>query len=164
MFSFGDKGICYYSGEGDAARIVRGYEINNPAAEKIAERARLLRDRAGTLTGHALGETIDQPAGPVSDLLADIAAVVTEPKLWSETVVTRLADLRPDAYADWAALSPEDRAAHLTTALKPYRVKTGQVWGTDNTGEGRNRRGITRDDITTAITERDRSRVPVKAT
>jgi S-DNA-T family DNA segregation ATPase FtsK/SpoIIIE len=162
MFAFGDKGICYYSGEGDAARIVRGYEINNPAAETIAERARLLRERAGTLTGHAIGQIIDQPAAPAFDLLADIAAVVTEPKLWSETVVTRLADLRPGAYGEWGGLSPEDRAAHLTAALKPYRVRTGQVWGTDDTGEGRNRRGITRDDITTAITERDRNRVPVK--
>jgi S-DNA-T family DNA segregation ATPase FtsK/SpoIIIE len=163
MFAFGDKGICYYSGEGDAARIVRGYEINNPAAEKIAERARTLRERAGTLTGHAIGQATDQPAGPVFDLLADIAAVVTEPKLWSETVVTRLADLRPDAYGTWASLSPEDRAAHLTAALRPHGIRTGQVWGTDDSGEGRNRRGITRDDITQAITQRDEKRVPVRA-
>jgi S-DNA-T family DNA segregation ATPase FtsK/SpoIIIE len=153
MFSFADKGICYFGGEGEAPRIVRGFYIDAPAAEKIALRARALRDHAGTLTGHALGH--EPGTGPSYDLLADVAAVVTEPKLWSETVVTRLAALRPAVYGPWAALEPDARAAQLTTALKPYGVRTGQVWGTTGDGKGANRRGITRDDITKAITERN---------
>jgi S-DNA-T family DNA segregation ATPase FtsK/SpoIIIE len=162
MFSFSDKGIFYFAGEGDAARIVRGYEVNGPAAEKIAARARAMREHAGTLSGYALGTDMAN-AGPAFDLLADIAAVVSEPKLWSEIVVTRLAELRPDAYGPWGGMEPEERAAQLTTALRPYGVRTGQVWGTADNGKGANRRGITRDDITSAITQRNRTGGPSAA-
>jgi DNA segregation ATPase FtsK/SpoIIIE, S-DNA-T family len=160
MFAFSDKGICYFSGEGDAPRITRSFYIDAPAAEKIAARARHLRQQAGTLSGHALGEELPEDTGPVFDLLADIAAVVTEPKLWSETVVTRLAELRPGTYAPWGDLKPEDRAAQLTAALRPYHVRTGQVWGTAADGEGANRRGITLADITKALTDRNRNGGP----
>jgi S-DNA-T family DNA segregation ATPase FtsK/SpoIIIE len=84
--------------------------------------------------------------------------VVAEPKIWSETVVARLAELRPDAYGPWAALEPEDRAAQLTTALRPYKIRTGQVWGTTSDGKGANRRGITLDDIRKTLTERNGKR------
>jgi S-DNA-T family DNA segregation ATPase FtsK/SpoIIIE len=163
MFAFSDKGICYFAGEGEAPRIVRSFYIDAPAAEKITERARAARQRAGTLSGHAAGQDGTEAAGPAHDLLADIAAVAPEPKLWSETVVTRLADLRPDAYGPWAAMDPEARAAHLTAALRPYGIRTGQVWGTTSDGKSANRRGITRDDITTAITQRNDKRGPVRA-
>jgi DNA segregation ATPase FtsK/SpoIIIE, S-DNA-T family len=160
MFAFSDKGIGYLAGEGDAPRIVRSFYIDAPAAEKIALRARGLREQAGTLSGHALGEATDTSTGPKFDLLADIAAVVSEPKLWSETVVARLAELRPDAYGPWGGMEPDARAAQLTTALRPYGVRTGQVWGTTDDGRGANRRGITRDDITNAITMRSRNGGP----
>jgi S-DNA-T family DNA segregation ATPase FtsK/SpoIIIE len=158
MFSFADKGIFYFAGEGEAPRIVRGFYLDAPAVEKIAARARTARERAGTLAGHALGETPD--TGPVFDLLADLAAVITEPKLWSEEAVTRLAALRPGAYQAWADLEPDARAAQLTAALKPYGIRTGQVWGTTDDGRGANRRGITRDDLTKAITERNQKAGP----
>jgi len=155
MFSFTDKGIFYLAGEGAAPRIVRSFYIDAPTAEKITARARGIRAAAGTLTGHAAGAADDEALnGPAYDLLADIAAVTHEPKLWSETVVARLAELRPDAYGPWAAMEPDARAAQLTAALRPYGVRTGQVWATVD-GRGANRRGITRDDITKAITERD---------
>ena len=160
MFSFADKGICYFAGEGETPRIVRGVYLDAPAAEKIALRARAVRQRAGTLSGHALGEEFTGHTGLGYDLLADIAAVVTEPKLWSETVVTRLAGVRPQVYGAWADLEPDARAAQLTGALRPYGVRTGQVWGTTEDGKGANRRGITRDDITKAITKRDGKRGP----
>jgi S-DNA-T family DNA segregation ATPase FtsK/SpoIIIE len=162
MFAFTDKGICYFSGEGDAARIVRGYQVNAPEAERLATRARAMRIAAGTLSGHALGE-VPADTAPAFDLLADIAAVVSEPKLWSETVVTRLAELRPAVYGPWGDMEPEDRAAQLTAALRPYGVRTGQVWGSTDDGKGANRRGITRDDITKALTERNRKGGPPAA-
>jgi S-DNA-T family DNA segregation ATPase FtsK/SpoIIIE len=163
MFDFADKGIFYFAGEGGPPRIVRGFEINGPAAEKIALRARGLRERAGTLTGYALGQEPEQLAGPAFDLLADIAAVVPEPKLWSESVVTRLAELRPGTYGPWAELEPDARAAQLTAALKPYGIKTGQVWGSTEDGKAANRRGITRDDITQALTDRNQNPDPAPA-
>jgi S-DNA-T family DNA segregation ATPase FtsK/SpoIIIE len=160
MFAFSDKGIFYLAGEGAAPKIVRGYELDATDAEKIITRARATRERAGTLSGHALGHEPDELTGPGYDLLADIAAVVHEPKLWSETVVARLAELRPGTYGPWAALEPDARAAQLTTALRPYGVRTGQVWATTEDGKSANRRGITRDDITNAITQRDNKRGP----
>jgi S-DNA-T family DNA segregation ATPase FtsK/SpoIIIE len=162
MFAFSDKGIAYFAGEGDAPRIVRSFYIDAPMAEKIAHRARGLRQAAGTLSGHALGE-VPEDTGPAFDLLADIAAVVSEPKLWSETVVTRLAELRPGVYGPWGDMAPDARAAQLTAALRPYGVRTGQVWGTTDDGTSANRRGITRDDITTAITHRNRNGGPPPA-
>jgi DNA segregation ATPase FtsK/SpoIIIE, S-DNA-T family len=93
-------------------------------------------------------------------LLADIAVVVPEPKLWSETVVARLAELRPGIYGAWGDMEPEDHAAQLTAALRPYGVRTGQVWGITGDGKGANRRGITRDDITKLLTERNRNAGP----
>jgi S-DNA-T family DNA segregation ATPase FtsK/SpoIIIE len=110
------------------------------------------------LTGHATGQEPD--TAPVFDLLADLAAVVSEPKMWSETAVTRLAQLRPGAYQVWADLEPDARAAQLTAALKPHGIRTGQVWGTTGDGKGANRRGITRDDLTQAITQRSQKQGP----
>jgi S-DNA-T family DNA segregation ATPase FtsK/SpoIIIE len=160
MFGFSDKGIFYLAGEGDAPKIVRSFYLDAPAAEKIGLRARSVRAAAGKLTGHAAGIEPDELTGPSYDLLADIAAVVTEPKVWSEVVVTRLAALRADAYGPWGDMEPDARAAQLTAALKPFGIRTGQVWGTTDDGKGANRRGITRDDITEALTERDQKRGP----
>ncbi len=151
-----DRGIGYLVGASDDPQIVRTYYLDKPDADKIADRARAMRVTAGTLSGHAAGETIDpQESGSGYSILEDVLAVVGthEPKVWSETVVSRLAELRPDAYGGW-------RAEQLAAALKPHGVPVGrQVWGTDPaTGLGANRKGIWREDIATAITERNRRR------
>ncbi|MGW6720322.1 cell division protein FtsK [Streptomyces sp. NPDC054995] len=154
MFSWKDKGIHYFVGEGSDARIVSSVYVDAPTAEVIGLRARRLREAAGTLTGHAAGETFeDSDASSGYDLLRDILAVVPaeEPKAWSEVVVARLADLRPDVYGGW---DPEALAA----ALKPHGVPTGQVWGKTGAGKGANRRGIERARILTVIAERDGNR------
>ncbi|MEU2713887.1 cell division protein FtsK [Streptomyces sp. NPDC007205] len=150
MFSWADKGICYFVGEGADARIVRSVFVDAVAAENIALRARAAREAAGTLAGYALGQEPEAAESAGYDLLADIIAVVPsdEPKVWSETVVARLAELRPDVYAGW---EPEQ----LAYMLKPHGVPTLQVWGKTESGKGANRRGIERARITTAIAERD---------
>lgn len=153
-FTRADRGIAYYvGGEGADARIIRSVYVDAQEAEAIAMRARRVREAAGLLTGHALGQEFTPASAPGYDLLADILAVVgpDEAKVWSETVVTRLAELRPDVYGGWA---PDN----LTSALKPYGITTGQVWGTTETGKGANRRGIVRTDILKAVTERDKKR------
>ncbi|MFF1536090.1 cell division protein FtsK [[Kitasatospora] papulosa] len=153
MFSWKDKGIHYFVGEGADARIVSSVYIDAPTAEVIGLRARRLREAAGRLTGHAAGESFEDGETSGFDLLADILAVVPaeEPKLWSEVVVARLAELRPDVYGGW---EPEQLAA----ALKPHGVSTGQVWGKTEAGKGANRRGIERSHILTTIAERDGNR------
>ncbi|MFE0729635.1 cell division protein FtsK [Streptomyces antibioticus] len=152
MFAWGDKGIHYFVGEGSDARIVSGVFVDAPGAEAIAARARKTREKAGLLSGYALGEAPETVTGPAYDLLADILAVVPadEPKVWSETVVARLAELREDVYGGW---DPEGLAA----ALKPHGVATIQV-GRRIKGKVVNRRGIDRSHITTAIAERDGKR------
>ncbi|SHK56666.1 cell division protein FtsK [Actinacidiphila paucisporea] len=146
--AWGDKGIAWFVGEGADARIVRCVEINAPTAEALALRVRALRQQAGRLTGHAVGE---QPEPEASyDLLADVAAALPsgKAKAWSEDIVARLAELRPDVYGQW---SPEQ----LANALKPYGIRTVQVWGTTEDGKGANRRGVRRADVLAAIARRD---------
>jgi len=150
MFANDDYGIGYLVGNGEPT-IVKTFFLDLPTAEKICERARAMREAAGTLATPATG-TVNQVRE--HDLLADILEVVpaTEAKVWSETVTAALAELRPEVYGGW---KPEQ----LTAALKPYGIATGQVWSTDPaTGKGANRRGINRDDITNAVTERKRNR------
>lgn len=154
-----DRGIGYLVGASDDPQIVRTYYLDKPAADRITDRARAIRVAAGLLTGHAAGQTIDADSktGQRSSILDDVLAVVgaDEPKVWSETVVGRLAELRPEVYGGW-------RPEQLAAALKPHGVPVGrQVWGTDpTTGAGANRKGIYRDDIATAVTNRDRKRPP----
>jgi S-DNA-T family DNA segregation ATPase FtsK/SpoIIIE len=152
MFSWGDKGIHYFVGEGSDARIVGSVYVDAPAAEAIGARARKAREQAGTLSGYALGEEPQPDATSAYDLLRDILAVVPadEPKVWSETIVARLAELRPEVYDGW---DPEGLAA----ALKPHGVSTIQV-GRRVNGKVVNRRGIDRSHIVTAIAERDGNR------
>ncbi|MFJ1651745.1 cell division protein FtsK [Streptomyces sp. NPDC088337] len=152
MFAWGDKGIHYFVGEGADARIVSSVYVDAPGAETIAARARKAREIAGLLSGHALGEAPEAVTGPSYDLLADILAVVpaAQAKEWSEAVVARLAELRPDVYGGW---EPDALAA----ALKPLGIATIQV-GRRVDGKVVNRRGVDRSHITAAIAERDGKR------
>jgi S-DNA-T family DNA segregation ATPase FtsK/SpoIIIE len=154
MFTKRDKGMGYLVGAGDDAQIVKTSYVDGPAAERVAARARALREAAGTLTGYAAGQPDQTPAARRDTLLEDILAVVpvAEPKVWTETVVERLATLRPDTYADLTR-------DQLTAALKPHGISTGQIWGTDPaTGKGANRRGIDRAEVAAIVAERNRRR------
>jgi hypothetical protein len=106
------------------------FYVDNPATERVVARARAARHAAGTLLGHAAGQPPTPPARRSDTLLGDVLAVIppSEPKVWSETVLERLAALRPDLYG---TLTRDQ----LTAALKPYGITTGQVWGT--TADGR---------------------------
>ncbi|MGW0032456.1 cell division protein FtsK [Streptomyces sp. NPDC003314] len=151
MFSRSDRGICWMAGEGDDPRIVASAFVDAVAAEQVVARARKAREEYGNVTGHAIGKGPDKTGG--SDILADVLDVMTEGEkaVWCERIATRLASLRPDTYAGW-------KGENVTAALKPYGIKTGQVWGTTDDGKGANRRGIDRADITAAITRRNADR------
>nr|WP_203674111.1 MULTISPECIES: cell division protein FtsK [unclassified Streptomyces] len=154
-FTAEDLGIGYLVGAGPNPQIVRSYYIDNATAETICQRAHAARAAAGTLPN---------PNAPKAEkladtLLPDILAVLPadEAKVWNETVVERLADLRPERYGAWAQMSGEEQTAHLTATLKPYGITAGQV-GRRIDGKFVNKRGIKRDDITTAIAERNQNR------
>ena len=154
-FGAKDKGIGYLVGATDDPQIVRSYYIDGPAAEKIVDRARALREGHGTITGHAAGESIvDDAARPSYSLIADVASVIRpdEAKIWSETVVDRLAELRPEVYGDWATLDGRAKGNQLASALKPYGIDTIQVYGRTDDGKTANRRGVERAAVLTAAT------------
>ena len=154
MFSRHDRGIGYLAGEAEEPQIARTFYVNIPAAEAVVSRARALREKAGTLSGHALGDKFAPKAVASITLLDDIAAVLPtgETKVWCETAALRLAELRPEVYGGWDG-------ERVTVALKPFRVKVTQTWGTDpETGKGANRRGFERAALLAALADRNRRR------
>ncbi|MFF4300497.1 cell division protein FtsK [Streptomyces sp. NPDC001601] len=152
MFSRSDRGICWMAGEGDDPRIVASAFVDAVAAEHIVARARTVREQYGNVTGHAIGKG-PETTGTGSDILADTLDVIAddEKAVWCERIAARLAAARPETYAGW-------QGENVTAALKPWGIKPGQVWGTTDDGEGANRRGIKRADITAAITRRNADR------
>lgn len=142
LLAFSDKGVGWAVGFGDAPQVVRSYNVDGPAAERIADRARQLRAQAGTLSGYAAGDA--EPAVKIS-LLADVAAVIapSEAEVWSETICARLAELRPALYD---ALEPTSLAEQLAR----YDVRTRQIWGRTADGKRANRRGVARADVLAA--------------
>ncbi|WP_309116740.1 FtsK/SpoIIIE domain-containing protein [Saccharothrix sp.] len=157
QFAFADKGIGLLKGVVDETTTVKSVYIDGPDAEAIAGRARALRVAAGRLTGYAADQDSEVDADAADTLLPDIAAVMgSADKMWSESIVDALAELRPGVYGPWAEGDGKDKATRLGAALKPYDIRTVQVWGTDQTtGNGANRRGVNRADITNAITDRN---------
>jgi S-DNA-T family DNA segregation ATPase FtsK/SpoIIIE len=152
------KGVGILKGMSDDAGIVRTYLADGRDAETILARANTLRADEGNLSGDAAGEVA---AVRTADAVLDDVAMVlgkAETKVWSETIVDRLAVLNPAAYGDWAALEGRAKADQLATALKPYGITTGQVWGKTDDGKGANRRGIDRQHIIDAITLRNKNR------
>lgn len=148
-----DAGNGYLAGATATPTVVRVAYLDTPATEKIAARARKLRETAGTLSGHALGEAAEDVAGPGYDLLADIIATVesSEERVWNERIAARLAELRPEVYGGW-------KGENVTAGVKPYGIKTRDVAGATDDGTRTTRRGIVREDVTKAIAERDEKR------
>jgi len=96
-----DAGLGWLKGEGDP-QIVRTYYLDLPATERAAARARGIRERAGVLSGYALG---DDAARPGRDVLADVlAAFGADPALHWPVLAERLAARFPDR---WAGATPE---------------------------------------------------------
>ncbi|MCX5273754.1 cell division protein FtsK [Streptomyces virginiae] len=149
------KGVGLLKGMSDDAGIVRTYLADGRDAETILTRAQALRQSEGTLSGDAAGEAPADAA--LATILDDIAAVIGkgETKIWSETIVDRLADHRPEVYGPWAEMDPKPKAEQLTAALKPYGIGTDQI-GRRIDGKTVNKRGIERAHIAKAITERDK--------
>ena len=155
-FAWEDKGIGYLLGEGADAQIVRTVAgLDGHASEKVVGYARALREAAGTLSGHAIGQQPETASAEDRDtLLEDILVVVpeTEKKVWNERVIARLAELRPEVYGTYS------KAEDLTAALRRHGIRTAQVWGSTDDGRSANRIGLTRSDITEEVTKRDRQR------
>ena len=151
-FAFEDKGIGYLAGEGTAPRIVQTAYIDGEQADRVVARARAMRVAAGTITGHAAGETFEDDTRPDYSLLADLLTVMGEDKAHSDVLCGRLAEHWPDRYAGW---TPDT----LASALKPLGVRTRRnTWAERPEGAAGNRAGVARADLLEAL-DNDGSRV-----
>jgi DNA segregation ATPase FtsK/SpoIIIE, S-DNA-T family len=95
------KGVGILRGATDVSPTVRTFLADGQDAEKILTAARAIRERAGTLSGMALGET----EAPQRDVLADVLAVIIGTGTgiqWPE-LAERLAKRFPDRWADASA-------------------------------------------------------------
>lgn len=121
MFSFDDKGVFYFGGEGMRPRIMRGQNIDGPAAKVIVARARVMREAAGRITGYALGEDGDQE---VRSFAADVLTVFgADEKLWAETIAERLRGSIPSAYADITPAAVASQLRALEVEVKSVRER-----------------------------------------
>ena len=105
-----DAGIGYLVGAGPAPQVVRTFYLDMAAAERVAVRARALREAAVTITGHA-SETGDQDA---RDVLTDVLAVCgSDSGLQWGDLAARLSSRFPARWdgATADAISAECRAA-----------------------------------------------------
>ena len=128
MFSFDDKGVFYFSGEGKAPQIVYGYGFDLPASKAIVARARVMREHAGRITGYALGQ--DHDGTPARRLVDDVLTVFGDAKaLWCSTIAERLAGSFPEAYAD---ITQEAVASQL----RALEVNVRGVRETGRSGDG----------------------------
>ncbi|TDD75800.1 cell division protein FtsK [Actinomadura rubrisoli] len=96
------KGVGILRGASDDTPTVRSHLADAEDAEKILLAARDLRERAGTLSGHAAG---DRTARQVRDVLADAYAMFLPGESflpWQE-LAARLADQLPASYGDLTA-------------------------------------------------------------
>ena len=123
MFAFEDKGVFYFGGEGLRPRIMRGQNIDGPAAKVITARARIMREAAGRVTGYALGQDGDME---VRSLAADVLAIFGgDDKLWCETIADRLRGSIPSAYADITQEAVASQLRALAVTVKNVR-ETGK--------------------------------------
>jgi S-DNA-T family DNA segregation ATPase FtsK/SpoIIIE len=110
-----DAGLGWLKAEADPL-ICRTYYIDLPAAEKIAERARVARGQAGTLTGYALG---DDDQAEARSFAADVLSVFGDAaRLHTASIAARLAAALPSVYAD---ITPAAAASQLRALGVPVK-------------------------------------------
>jgi S-DNA-T family DNA segregation ATPase FtsK/SpoIIIE len=131
-----DAGLGYQVGAAAQALVVRTYYLDMAASEKIAVRARALREAAGTLSGVALGE--DDSAAQ-RDVLADVLeAFGGGSGLHWQPLADRLAQRFPER---WAGASGDAVRSELAARGVPSVVVVM---------DGQRARGCRRTDVESA--------------
>lgn len=146
MFSTADKGIGYLRADGAESRIVRTVAgMDAVASEKVALRARALREAAGRLTGQAVDDVLEAEAEQVV-LLDDCREVMDAEQSTRMTlgeIRDRLALLRPGIY------SHLDNDA-LGGMLRQAGVVPSTVWSPTAKSTGK---GVKREQLDVSTTE-----------
>lgn len=126
------------------AQIVRAAFITQDEAVEVGQRALALRIAAGTLTGEAAGQIVEDVDD--SDLVDHLRAVWPdgEDTMHSHRLVEALAAYRPDLYGAWVDGDQAARSTMLATALKPHGVQTRQI---NKRGDGGGGKGLRFEDF-----------------
>ncbi|WP_250283866.1 cell division protein FtsK [Frankia sp. CiP1_Cm_nod2] len=136
------KGVGILRGASDANPTVRTFLADAQDAEKILSVGRALRERLGTLSGHAAGQsTVRAPR----NVLADVAALLAPGESgvhWAD-LAARLANRFPEHYADVTADA-------ISAQLRDLGVPSANV-----RAGGMVRRGARATDITAALRRAD---------
>ena len=139
-----DAGTAWVVRSALNAKIARAAFIKQAEAVEIGQRAHALRLAAGTLTGEATGEVIEDVDD--SDVIDHLRAVwpAGEDTMHSAKLVEALAAYRPDAYGEWMKADQAGRSTMLAAALKPYGVQTRQI---NKRGAGGGGKGVRWEDL-----------------
>ncbi|GAA4051148.1 hypothetical protein [Nonomuraea soli] len=136
------KGVGILRGASDETPTVRFHLADSEDAERILQAARKLRERAGTLSGHAAGQ---QAVREIRDVLADALTVFegSESGLPWTVLAARLVERIPEHYGD---LTAEAISAQLRALAVP---------SVDIKRDGKALKGAKRDAVQLAITRRE---------
>lgn len=139
-----DAGTAWVIRSALNAKIVRAAFIKQDEAVEIAQRALALRVAAGTLTGQAAGQAIEDIDD--SDLIDHLRAVwpAGEETMHSHRLVEALAAYRPELYSEWMKADQAGRSTMLAAALKPYGIQTRQI---NKRGAGGGGKGLRWEDL-----------------
>lgn len=119
------KGVGILRGVSDVSPTVRCHYAGDPDAERILLAARGLRERAGTLSGMALGEEFSAPA---RDVLGDVLAVFGgDGGLHWEMLATRLARRFPGRWQDATRDSVSAECRELGVPSVDVRYPPGRL-------------------------------------
>lgn len=139
LFSFDDKGVAYLKSDGADARIVRSVAgLDAPAAEKVASRARQLRQAAGRLTGMAAGEDIQAEADQVA-FLDDVRQAFTN---YGHPGVLHLGDLATGLGELRAGVYGHVDNASLAKMLRSVGIKVDTVYDAQKDPDDRVAKGV----------------------
>ncbi|HZR53619.1 MAG TPA: cell division protein FtsK [Streptosporangiaceae bacterium] len=124
MFGFDAKGVLYFGGEGLRPVIMRSQYIDGPLSRLIFARARLMRERAGRVTGYAAGEDF---AASTRSFARDVLEVFGDSdKLYGETIAARLTGTFGDAYDGITKEAVLSQLRALQITVKSVREKGGK--------------------------------------
>ena len=115
-----DAGMGWLRGEADPF-VLRTNKLDLPDTGRIATRARVMRQRAGVLSGYALGEHVPPEA---RSFLADVLTVFGgDRNLWCSTIADRLKASIPEAYADTTQEAVSSQLRNLGVEVKNVRER-----------------------------------------
>ncbi len=140
-----DAGLGYLKGEENVPQIVKAYYLDDAATERVAVRARALREAAGTLSGVALGDDVAAPR----DVLADVLAALGEASgeyangMHWEPLAERLVEMFPERWQGATGPSVRDACKARGVESVDVRVPPGR--------DGLNRKGARRDLVEKAV-------------